>query len=338
MKKNVAVIGVGAVGVEILRILKQRKFPIGNLKVFARSSRIIEVDGDQYQVQAISEENFDGVDIALFAGTEGEKGASVLYAHKFIEKGAVVIDNGNDFRLKEDVPLVVPEVNRSQIAKHKGLISNPNCTTIQAVVALGPIHQNFGLNSFILTSFQATSGAGKQAAKSLWEEFLSLVNQNKNNDFDNLDLFIKEKPVAFSNQIAFNAIAQIGGIGEDGFTSEEVKVVNESHKILGDDSIRVSATCVRVPVFTSHSESIYFITKKSATLEDVEKALKEAEGLVYLKDGLCFPLESQGKDDVYVARLRKDPFVENAFWLWCVADNLRKGAALNAVQIAEELL
>lgn len=338
MKKyNVAVIGVGAVGVEILKTLRTRNFPVGNLRVFARTARDIEVQGRKYSVEAIEKENFDGIDIALFAGTEGEKGASVLYAQKFIEKGAVVIDNGNDFRLKNEVPLVVPEVNKDKIKTHKGLIANPNCTTIQAVTALGGIFKSFGLAQVILTSFQATSGAGKKAAASLWDETKELVEKNSGKDFDCIDKKISSKPACFSNQIAFNAIPQIGGFSEDNYTSEEWKVVHEARKIFGDNSIKISATCVRVPVFTSHSEAIYFTTKKNASVNDLEKALTGSEGVKYLKNSLCFPVETEGTDEVFVSRLRRDPHSENSFWIWCVADNLRKGAALNAVQIAENI-
>jgi len=336
MKKyNVAVIGVGVVGIEILKILRMRKFPVGDLKVFARSARQISVGKEKYDVEAIESENFDNVDIALFAGTEGEKGASALYAQKFIKKGAVVIDNGADFRLKEDVPLIIPEVNAEAINSHKGLIANPNCTTIQALVALGGIFKNFGLEKIVLTSFQATSGAGKKASMGLWEETKELVEKNKDRDFDDIDKKIEGQPKGFSHQIAFNAIPQIGGFSKDGYTSEELKVVNETHKIFNDSSIKISATCVRIPVFTSHSEAIYFTPRKKVSLEQLEEALMNSKGVEYSSDSLSLPLDAEGKDLVYVARVRRDPSEENSFWLWCVSDNLRKGAALNAVQIAE---
>ncbi len=339
MKKyNVAVIGVGVVGVEILKTLKERKFPVGEVRVFARSARQIAVGKDKYDVQAIEDENFDGIDIALFAGTEGEKGASVLYAHKFIEKGAVVIDNGADFRLNDDVPLIVPEVNAEAIFSHKGLIANPNCTTIQALVALGGIYKSFGLEKFILTSFQATSGAGKSASIGLWEEVKEIVQKNKDKDFDDIDKRISDEPKGFSHQIAFNAIPQIGGFDKDGYTSEELKVVNETHKIFGDNSIKISATCVRIPVITSHSETIYFRPGKKVSFVQIEEALKNSKGVQYCPNLLPLPLDVEGKDEVFVGRLRKDPYEDNSFWLWCVSDNLRKGAALNAVQIAECLL
>ena len=342
MKKyNVAVIGVGVVGLEILRCLKQRKFPIGNLRIFARSQREIELDGQVYQVEAIDKENFEGIDIALFAGTEGEKGASVLYANKFIEKGAVVIDNGNDFRLKDGVPLIVPEVNRDKVSTHKGLIANPNCTTIQMVVALSDIYKKFGLDKILLTSFQATSGAGREAVQALWDETKEVVDKNKEvSSYLEVDKKIEKLSGVFSSQIAFNVIPQIGGFDKQDYTSEEWKVVNETHKIYGNDKIKISATCVRVPVFTSHSESIYFTTKNKADLKEIKEVLSNSEGIEFFEKPQDFPLalDAEGKDLVYLGRLRQDPYQENSFWLWCVADNLRKGAALNAVQIAECLV
>ncbi|MFH1771517.1 MAG: aspartate-semialdehyde dehydrogenase [Candidatus Omnitrophota bacterium] len=340
MKKyNVAVIGVGVVGVEILKILRERSFPVSKLRVFARSSRRIDVEGFSYEVEAIEGSDFSGVDIALFAGTEGEKGASLLYAKEFIEKGAVVIDNGKDFRLNDNVPLIVPEVNRDKISKHKGLIANPNCTTIQAVVALGGIYKAFGLEKIILTSFQAVSGAGKNAVLGLWEEVKILIDRNKGKDFYSLGKAgLSCSPLGFSRQIAFNVIPEIGEYDENGYTSEEIKVVEESHKIFGDSSIKISSTCVRVPVFTSHSEAIYFRTRKNANIDELTGALRKSEGVSYCADSFTLPLDSQGCDCVFVSRLRRDPYEDNSFWLWCVSDNLRKGAALNAVQIAENLI
>ncbi|MBU2044787.1 MAG: aspartate-semialdehyde dehydrogenase [Candidatus Omnitrophica bacterium] len=341
MKKNVAVIGVGAVGVEILRILKQRKFPVGDLRVFARSSRTITVDRQDYQVEAMEGADFSGIDIALFAGTEGEKGASVLYAQKFIAAGAVVIDNGNDFRLEKDVPLVVPEVNKQKALENKGIIANPNCTTIQMVVALGGIYKKFGLSQIILTSLQAVSGAGRGAIQTLWDETKEIAANNQSVDSCfQVDKRIKNLGDSFPAQIAFNAIPQIGGFSDDGYTSEEWKVVHETRKIYADDSIKISATCVRVPVFNSHSETVYFTTKNKASLDQIKDVLKVSEGVEFLDPARKLPLalEADGKDPVYVGRLRPDPYQENSFWLWCVSDNLRKGAALNAVQIAELLL
>ncbi len=340
MKKyNIAVVGVGAVGVELLRCLRQRRFPVDTLRVFARTKRDIKVEGVTYNVEAISDADFTGIEIALFAGTEGARGASKIYAREFINKGAIVIDNGADFRLDEDVPLVVPEANREKIFSNKGLIANPNCTTIQMIVALAGIYKKVSLKRIILTSFQATSGAGKKAASTLWEEAKELVEKNKGRDFDAIEKKVLKESDIFSNQIAFNVIPQIGGFNEDDYTSEEWKVVHETHKIFNDPSIKITATCARVPVFTSHCESVYFETAKDADLGRLKEILKESEGVEFFEDfSYPLPLEVEGTDLTYVARLRKDPFNRNSFWLWCVADNLRKGAALNAVQIAEELI
>ncbi|MBD3264931.1 MAG: aspartate-semialdehyde dehydrogenase [Candidatus Omnitrophica bacterium] len=338
MKKNVAVIGVGAVGVEIIKILKERKFPINNLRVFARSRRSIEIEGEDYEVEAIEDSDFSNIDIALFAGTEGEKGASVLYADKFVKKGAVVIDNGSDFRLKKNVPLIVPEINKGEVIRHKGIIANPNCTTIQMVVALADIYRTFGLKEIILSSYQATSGAGRKASLGLWEETREVVENNKDKDFNCLAKKLSGPNRVFGPQIAFNVIPRIGSPAEDGYTGEEWKVVRETHKIFNDRRIKISATCARVPVFTSHCESIHFTTKENASLSRIAGVLNNSAGVEYSGESLCFPLDAEGKDPVYVCRLRPNLYRKKSFWMWCVADNLRKGAALNAVQIAELLL
>jgi len=366
MKKySVAVVGVGMVGIEMLRVLKERDFPLKELRVFARSARDIDVDGENYRVKTITPESFKDIDIALFAGTEGEKGAAVRFAPQAIKSGAIVIDNGGDFRLRSDVPLVVPEVNPGAIKRHKGLIANPNCTTIQMVLALNEIHKRFGLEQIILSSFQAVSGAGKKAVEQLWEETEEVVaSQEKiasegygyvssvtarhrlSDETQRRNRYSAETPTDKRNQerlqrearqLAFNAIPQIGSFGEQGYTTEEWKTVKETHKIFEDSSIRITSTCVRVPVFVSHSEAIYFKTKKNTCLKEIEEVLEKSEGVVFFKDPQDFPLplDAQGKDGVFVGRLREDPFNKDCFWLWCVSDNLRKGAALNAVQIAE---
>jgi len=346
MKKySVAVVGVGMVGIEMLRVLKERDFPLKELRVFARSARDIDVDGENYSVKTITPESFKDIDIALFAGTEGEKGAAVRFAPQAIKSGAIVIDNGGDFRLRSDVPLVVPEVNPGAIKRHKGLIANPNCTTIQMVLALNEIHKRFGLEQIILSSFQAVSGAGKKAVEQLWEETKKAVG-SRQLAVGNYPCPPKpagrrrSKALATERgrrKLAFNAIPQIGSFGEQGYTTEEWKTVKETHKIFEDSSIRITSTCVRVPVFVSHSEAIYFKTKKNTCLKEIEEVLEKSEGVVFFKDPQDFPLplDAQGKDEVFVGRLREDPFNKDCFWLWCVSDNLRKGAALNAVQIAE---
>ncbi|MBN3038417.1 MAG: aspartate-semialdehyde dehydrogenase [Candidatus Omnitrophica bacterium] len=325
MKKkfNVAVVGVGAVGEEMLRVLAQRRFPINELKVFARSSREIFVDNQKYSVQKISAEAFAGIDVALFAGTEGEKGAAVTYAPEAKKRGAVVVDNGADFRLKKDVPLVVPEVNPRDVKKHKGIIANPNCSTIQFVVAIWPIYKAAGIKRAIVCSYQAVSGAGRGGVRQLEGEYKG----------ENAQI------AAFAYRISKNVIPQIGGFGPFDYTSEEWKMVNETRKILHDKKIRVSATCVRVPVVTGHSEAVYLETKKEISLKRVRAILSKSRGIKLIdkpeKSAFPLPIDAAGTDDVFIGRIRKDPFVKNGLWLWVVADNLRKGAALNAVQIAE---
>jgi aspartate-semialdehyde dehydrogenase len=335
-KYNVAVVGVGAVGIEMLRCLRGRKFPVGELRVLARSSREIEVDGQKYQVRAISPESFDGIDIALFAGTEGEKGAAVTFAREAVKRGAVVIDNGADFRMDKDVPLVVPEVNADDIKKHKGIIANPNCSTIQMVVALAPIHKKVGIKRVIVTTLQASSGAGKAAVDQLKEELKAIASC----DYGNIQVNLANK--AMPQQLAYNVFPQIGGFSDYDFTSEEWKLVRETHKIMGDKKIKVSATTVRVPVRTGHSESVYIETRKPIEPEDVRRLLSVSPGVIVIddtKNGLYpMPKDVEGKYDTFVGRIRKDPFVKNGLWLWVVADNLLKGAASNAVQIAEELI
>ena len=328
-KYNVAVVGVGAVGIEMLRTLRQRNFPIGELRIFARSARDINVDGRTYHVQAVSSDGFDGIDIALFAGTEGEKGAAVTYAEDAIRRGAVVIDDGADFRLKPDVPLVVPEVNAKDVKKHKGIIANPNCSTIQMVAALWPVYKLSKITRIIAVTYQAASGAGRGAAD-------ELINQTKD--------VLEGKgvsPKALPQRIAFNVFPHIGGFGEEGYTSEEWKMVYETRKIFHDDKIKISATCARVPVATGHCEAVYIETKKPLKVDDIRYAIKNAPGLKLLdspKDKL-YPnaFESEGKDEIFIGRIRRDPSVESGYWFWIVSDNLIKGAALNAVQIAELL-
>ncbi|MFA5271238.1 MAG: aspartate-semialdehyde dehydrogenase [Candidatus Omnitrophota bacterium] len=335
-KYNVAVVGVGVVGIEMIRCLKRRNFPIDNLKIFARSSRVIDVDGQKYQVEVISEDGFDNIDIALFAGTEGEKGAAVVFAKTAVKHGAVVIDNGADFRMDPNVPLVVPEVNACDIKKHKGIIANPNCSTVQMVVAIAPIYKKVGIKRVIATTLQASSGAGKAAVEQLNQE-VSLVYDT---GFKNLQANAQNK--VMPQQLAYNVFPQIGGFAECDFTSEEWKLVRETHKIMGDKKIKVSATTVRVPVRTGHSESVYIETSKPISPDKVKALLSKSAGIIVMDDpkrGLYpMPKDAEGKYEVFVGRIRKDPFVKNGLWLWVVADNLLKGAALNAVQIAEYLI
>ena len=330
-KYNIAVIGVGAVGVEMLRVLKQRQFPINELKVFARSGRSINVDGTTYQVQELTSDSFKGIDIALFAGTEGEKGAAVTFAKDALRHGAVVIDNGADFRMQPNVPLVVPEANAQDIKKHKGIIANPNCSTVQMVVALAPIHKKAGIKRIIASTYQAVSGSGSKAIVQTEEEFRAWAN---NQSFG--------KEFAMDQSIAFNIFPHIGSFSDDDFTTEEWKMVKETHKILHDSKIKISATTVRVPVRNAHSEALYIETKKTITPQKVRELLRKTAGVVVFDDPknkiYPMPKDCSGKDEVFVGRIRRDPSVKNGLWLWVVADNLRKGAATNAIQIAEVLI
>jgi aspartate-semialdehyde dehydrogenase len=332
-KYNVCVVGAGVVGVEMLRVLRQRNFPVDELRVFARSAREIDVDGTKYPVEAITPEGFKGIDIALFAGTEGEKGAAVTFAQEAVKRGAVVIDNGADFRMDPDVPLVVPEVNADDVKKHKGIIANPNCSTIQMVVALNPIHKAVGIKKIVVTTLQASSGAGKSAVDQLNEEVSVITSGGFNN------VHVNAKTKAMPQQLAYNVFPHIGSFVELDYTNEEWKLVKETHKIMHADKIKISATTVRVPVRTGHSESVYIETEKQFTPEKAREILSKAPGVIVIDDpkNNLYPLpkDVEGKDETFVGRIRQDAFDKNGLWLWVVADNLRKGAATNAVQIAE---
>ncbi len=327
-KYNVCVVGVGAVGAEILRVLQQRRFPVAKLTVLARSARAIEVDGTSYPVQAVSPEAFKGQQIVFFAGTEGEKGAAVTYAQEAIRQGAVCIDNGADFRMDPKVPLVVPEVNPEDLKRHQGLIANPNCSTIQMVAALAPIHRQWGIRRVIVSTYQSVSGAGSQAIEALQAETSAAVSKQP-----------LPPPQALPQQIAFNLFPQIGSFEDLGYTSEEWKMVKETQKILHDDRIPITATTVRVPVVDAHSESIYLETERPATADQIKELWRKSPGILFVESpDYPMPIQAAHRDEVFVGRLRPDPFVKNGFTCWVVSDNLRKGAALNAVQIAELLV
>jgi aspartate-semialdehyde dehydrogenase len=332
-KYNVAIIGAGAVGIEMLKVLKQRNFPVDTLKIFARSTRDINVDGQIYSVQAITPDGFNGVDIALFAGTEGEKGAAVTYAPEAVKRGVVVIDNGADFRMDPRVPLVVPEVNAMDVKKHQGIIANPNCSTVQMVVALNPLHKKFGIKKIIVTTLQASSGAGIGAVEQLNEE-TGLIAQG---GFKNLHVQAKNK--FMPQQLAYNCFPHIGIFADGDYTNEEWKLVKETHKIMHAPKIKISATTVRIPVRTGHSESVYIETAKLVTPEQARKILSNAPGVVVVdapkRNLYPMPKDAEGRDETFVGRIRQDAFNKKGLWLWIVADNLRKGAATNAVQIAE---
>lgn len=334
-KYNVAVVGAGAVGEEMLNVLEQRNFPVNELRVLARSAREISVNGKSYSVIETVPEAFDGVDIALFAGTEG---ASKTYAWEAANRGAVVIDNSATFRMDPEVPLVVPECNPDDVDWHKGVIANPNCSTIQMVVALKPLHERSRITRIVVSTYQAVSGTGRDAIKELDDQASAVCDGND----------VGECAV-YPYQIAFNLLPHIGSFMENGYTSEEWKMVEETHKILGDPDIKVTPTTVRVPVFNAHSESVYIETEEKITLDEAKELLSNAPGVVVVdeckptdKDPRCriypMPIEASGRDEVFVGRLREDPFIPTGLNMWVVSDNLRKGAALNAVQIAELLI
>ncbi len=312
---TVAVVGAGLVGERLVAELRRRDFPLKELRVLARSARRAVLAGETFEVGVAEPESFEGVDYALFAGTEGEKGAAVQLAREAIARGATVIDNGSDFRLDPDVPLVVPEVNAEALQGHDGIIANPNCSTIQMVVTLAPLIREFSVEKVVVSTYQAVSGAGRSGVEAL---------ENGRED-------------AFPKPIVGNAIPLIGGVGEDGYTTEEKKMREESRKILSMPDLPVFATAVRIPVHTGHAESVYVETGREASLPEVIDVLREAPGVVFSgdADGFPTPLEAAGEPGTYVGRVRVE---DHCISYWCVADNLLKGAATNAVQIAEALI
>lgn len=312
---TVAVVGAGLVGERLVAELRRREFPLKELRVLARSARRAVLAGETIEVGIAEPDAFEGVDFAFFAGTEGEKGAAVQLAQEAISRGAVVIDNGSDFRLDPEVPLVVPEVNAGALKEHKGLIANANCSTIQMVVTLAPLVREFGLRKVVVSTYQAVSGSGRSGVEAL---------ENGRAD-------VYPKP------IAGNAIPLIGGVGEDGYTTEETKMREESRKILSLPDLEVHATAVRIPVHTGHSESVYVETEERVSLPEVIEILRSAPGVVFSGDADDFPtpLEAAGEPGTYVGRIRVE---DRSISYWCVSDNLLKGAATNAVQIAESLI
>jgi len=334
----VAVVGAGAVGVEMMRVLRERKFPARELRVLARSDREITVDGETYAVRATTPEAFAGVDIALFAGTEGEKGAAVTFGEEAVKRGAVVIDNGSDYRMDPRVPLVVPEVNGADVERHEGFIANPNCSTIQMVHALKPIYDLSRIQRIVVSTYQSVSGAGAPAIRELEAQVKAVATGEELPAFQ-----------AIPAQLAMNVLAGCWRFRDNGYQDEEWKMILETHKILHDDQIRITPTTVRVPVSIGHAESVYVETERKITAEEARDALRRFPN-IKLVDEACpsekdpnartypTPLEAAGTAETFVGRVREDPFVENGLLLWVVADNLRKGAAQNAVQIAEELV
>ncbi len=321
MNYNVAIVGAtGMVGRTFLKVLEEFNLPIKSLKCLASArsaGQELEFNNKKIIVEELTENSFDDVDIALFSagGAVSKKFAPIASS-----KGCVVVDNTSAFRMDKSIPLVVPEVNREDIKNHNGIIANPNCSTIQAVVALKPLHDKYKIKRVIYSTYQAVSGAGVKGVN-------DLINKECNN---------------FSKPIYSNCIPQIDSPSENGYYFEEIKMINETRKIFNDESLRVTATTVRVPVLNAHSESINVEFENPFEIDDVFKSLENAEGVIVIDDfeNNVFPtaLEADGKNEVFVGRIRRDMSVDNGLNLWVVADNVRKGAATNAVQIAKDLM
>lgn len=327
----IAIVGAtGAVGNEMVLTLEHREFPIERLRLFASErseGTTIEFEGSEIPVETLNEDSFKGIDIALFsAGAERSK----IWAPVAAKSGCIVVDNSSQWRMEADVPLVVPEVNAHDLKWHKGIIANPNCSTIQMVMVLKPIHDAAKIKRVVVTTFQAVSGTGKKAMDELLQQTADLLN------------FRRIECNVYPHQIAFNCLPQIDKFLDNGYTKEEMKMASETKKIMGDNSIRVTATTVRVPVFRSHSESVNIETEKKVTANEARAILSGAPGVIVYdapeKYIYPLPVDVAGKDETYVGRIREDESIDNGLNMWIVADNLRKGAALNAVQIAEKLI
>ncbi|HEX4482814.1 MAG TPA: aspartate-semialdehyde dehydrogenase [Solirubrobacteraceae bacterium] len=326
---RVAVVGAtGQVGTLMLKLLREREFPAREIVPFA-SERSMgrELDGGLI-VQGLSEQSIEGFDLAIFSAGGS---TSDEWAPRFVRAGAVVVDNSSRWRMSEDVPLVVAEVNPEALETHRGIVANPNCSTMQMVVALKPLHDAAGIERLVISTFQAVSGSGKRAVDELLDQSHALLHERE-----------IEPPYAYAHQIAFNALPHAGSFAPgDDHTDEERKLINETRKILGDSSIAISATCVRVPVVNGHSEAVNVQTREQLSPERARELLQAAPGVNVLDDpdAALYPLaiDATGSDEVFVGRIRRDAGHERALDLWIVADNLRKGAATNAVQLAELL-
>lgn len=327
---TIAVVGAtGAVGQQILKVIEERKIPFKEMKMLASARSAgtqLTYQGKTYTVEETTEASFDGVDVALFAGGP----ASRAFGRLAQAKGVVVIDNSSTFRMDDDVPLVVPEVNPEALKNHQGLIANPNCSTILLVSALYPLYQKSRVKNVIVSTYQAVSGAGKEGI----DELQLQAQQSLNGE--------ETTPNVFQHQIAFNLIPHIDVWVEEDYTKEEMKLVHETRKIIGDQEIAITPTAVRVPVFRSHSESVYVETEEPISPDEARALLSAAPGVIVQdkpqENVYPMPLYTSDTDEVYVGRIRKDLNHANALNMWIVFDQLRKGAATNAVQIMEELI
>ena len=331
-KFNVAVAGAtGAVGNQMIRCLEDMNFPVHSVEFLASSrsaGRQLRFKGDLVEVKELKEHSFKGIDIALFSAGGG---TSQKFAPLAAKDGCVVIDNSSAWRMDSKVPLVVPEVNSHAIAQYseKGIIANPNCSTIQMVIVLHPIHKKYGIKRVVVSTYQAVSGTGKKAIDELFDQTRAIIN------------FLDYKTHVYPHRIAFNCLPHIDIFLDNGYTKEEMKMVNETRKIMEDDSIAVTATTVRVPVFFGHSEAVNVETKDPLSAEDVKALLQNSPGVKVMDDPQknLYPLatDAAGQDLTLVGRIRKDDSIANGINMWIVADNIRKGAATNAVQIAQVL-
>ena len=332
-KYNVAIVGAtGAVGEQMREVLDERQFPVGELRLLASERSVgqfLPFQSRQLPVQVLKADSFKDIDIGLFSAGGS---VSTEFAPLAVAAGAVVIDNTSVFRLEPDIPLVVPEVNSKAIANYKtrGIVANPNCSTIQMVVALKPIHDTARIKRVVVSTYQSVSGAGRKAMEELSQQVAALFNGKE------------IEKVKFPHQIAFNCIPHIDVFMTDGYTKEEWKMIEETRKILGEPNLPVTATTVRVPVFCSHSESVNVETYVKLSANEARRILREAPGIIVADEpeNNLYPMaiDAAGKDATYVGRIREDKSVANGLNLWVVSDNLRKGAALNAVQIAEILI
>ncbi|MFC4772885.1 aspartate-semialdehyde dehydrogenase [Enterococcus hermanniensis] len=339
-KMNVAIVGAtGAVGTQMIKLLESSSLPLGNVK-FLTSKRSagkqLSFKGASKTIEELVPESFEGIDLALFSAGGG---ISAEFAPEAVKRGAIVVDNTSHFRMDPEVPLVVPEVNPEALRSHKGIIANPNCSTIQMMVALEPIRQAFGLKRVIVSTYQAVSGAGNQAMEELKQQTRDYL-ADKPVDQWQMEIL----PCGGDKKhypLAFNALPQIDVFAEAGYTYEEWKMINETKKIMEDDTIKVSATCVRIPVMSGHSESIYIETEKVASVAEIQTLITNAPGAVLEDDPSqqIYPqaINSVGRKETFVGRIRKDPDEEVGVHLWVVSDNLLKGAAWNSIQIAEKM-
>lgn len=346
MALKVTVVGVGMVGEQIVSILRERGFPMEwPPLVCATRERTEMLDGEKFYVKKTDKDCFQDRDVVFFAGKEGARGASVQWGEKAEEAGAVCIDNGSDFRLDPTIPLIVPEVNPEAVTSESRLIASPNCSTIQLVMVLHPLHQAAGIRRVVVSTYQSVSGWGVRAHEELLNQIPQALKSLDKVSFD---------PAVFSRCIAFNCLPHIDKFIKDGYTKEEMKMVLETQKIMGDESIKISPTAVRVPVLVGHGESINIETESKLSADEARKILSAAPGILVMdelkKDNprhdtlertYPAPLDirkPEYRDLVLVGRIREDPTLKNGLNLWCVADNLRKGAALNVVQVGELLI